>query len=324
MIGQPSKVTDAFGIKYPIIQAGMVWVSGAKLASAASNAGCLGVLGAGSLTGDLLCQHIQKAQKLTDKPLAVNFPIMYPGTEERVEIALAQGIQIFIMSAGSPKIYTRRLQDQGAKVWHVTSSPVLAKKCEDAGVNGVIVEGFEAGGHNGRDELTTFVLIPQVKKAVRCPVVAAGGIATGAQMLAAMALGADGVQIGSRFAATHESSAHKNFKQAIVDAAPTSTHLMLKKLAPVRLLKNAFYEKVKQYEETGSSKEELTQLLGKGRAKIGMLLGDLEEGELEIGQISGLIDDILTVDSLVNSITKEFRSAQQALASLSLEAENSP
>lgn len=323
MIGQPSRVTDAFGIKYPIIQAGMVWVSGAKLASASANAGCLGVLGAGSLTGDLLCQHIQKAQKLSDKPIAVNFPIMYPGTEERVETALAQGIQIFIMSAGSPKIYTRRLQDQGAKVWHVTSSPVLAKKCEDAGVDGVIVEGFEAGGHNGRDELTTFVLIPQVKKAVRCPVVAAGGIATGAQMLAAMALGADGVQIGSRFAATHESSAHQNFKQAIVDATPSDTHLMLKKLAPVRLLKNAFYEKVKQHEEAGSSKKELTQLLGKGRAKIGMLLGDLDEGELEIGQISGLIDDILTVDSLVSSIIKEFRSAQQALTSLSLEATSS-
>ncbi|MCY4380912.1 MAG: nitronate monooxygenase [Proteobacteria bacterium] len=315
----PTKITHHLGITYPIIQAGMVWVSGAKLAAASSEAGCLGVLGAGSLTGELLSQHIHKVQKLTKKPFAVNFPIMYHGTEQQVNLALQMGVKIFIMSAGSPKVYTKRIQQTGAQVWHVTSSPLLAKKCEDAGVDGVIVEGFEAGGHNGRDELTTLVLVPQVKKAVNLPVVAAGGIASGEQMLAAMALGADGVQIGSRFATTVESSAHEKFKQAIVAAAPSDTHLMMKKIAPVRLLKNHFYQQVLSLEQSNGSTEELLALLGKGRAKAGMHEGDLTEGELEIGQVSGMISDIPTVAELVTQIISQYEQVRTHLTTLKLD-----
>lgn len=315
----PNRVTDRLQITYPIIQAGMVWVSGAKLAAAASEAGCLGVLGGGSLKGELLNHHIKKLQQLTNSSFAVNFPIMYEGTQHQVHQALDLGVKIFIMSAGSPKVFTSMLQKSGAQVWHVCSSPMLAKKCEDAGVDGVIVEGFEAGGHNGRDELTTFVLIPQVKKAVRCPVIAAGGIATGAQIFAALSLGADGVQIGSRFAATIESSAHQRFKQAIVDAGPSDTHLMMKQLAPVRLLKNSFYDKVKALEDAGGDRDQFMTLLGKGRAKAGMLDGDLIEGELEIGQVSGLIHDIPTTTQLVQTLIAEYEHARNHMSSLGLD-----
>lgn len=314
---EPARVTTLLQTKYPIIQAGMVWVSGAKLAAAAAAEGCLGVLGAGSLHGDLLSEHIRKVQALTAQPFAVNFPIMYPGTAAQVDVALALGVKIFIMSAGSPRKFTAKIKDHGAQVWHVCASPHLAEKCEAAGVDGVIVEGFEAGGHNGRDELTTFVLIPQVKQVVSCPVIAAGGIATGAQILAAMTLGADGVQIGSRFAATIESSAHPHFKQAVVAASPTDTHLMLKQLAPVRLLKNPFYEQVKSLENAGASPEELRDLLGKGRARAGMHQGDLEAGELEIGQVSGMIHTIPSVHELVHTLAAEYEDARAHLSTLS-------
>lgn len=296
-------------IKYPIIQAGMVWVSGAKLAAASANAGILGVIGAGSMNPELLDQHLKKAKELTQnkKNLAVNVPLLYSKTKEQLEVSLQNGIKIFITSAGSPKTYTSWLKDQGAVVIHVTSNPELAMKCEAAGVDAVIAEGFEAGGHNGRDELTTFSLIPQVIQAVKIPVIAAGGIADAQGIAAAMLLGADAVQMGTRFVATKESSAHENFKQAIVAASATSTMLMMKKHVPVRLMKNAFYDEIKKLEETCASEEELVQHLGYGRAKKGMLEGDLLNGELEIGQIAGLVHDIPTVDELVKKIIADYQ-----------------
>ena len=296
-------------IKYPIVQAGMVWVSGAKLAAASANAGILGVIGAGSMNPELLDQHLKKAKELTQnkKNLAVNVPLLYSKTKEQLEVSLQNGIKIFITSAGSPKTYTSWLKDQGAVVIHVTSNPELAMKCEAAGVDAVIAEGFEAGGHNGRDELTTFSLIPQVIQAVKIPVIAAGGIADAQGIAAAMLLGADAVQMGTRFVATKESSAHENFKQAIVAASATSTMLMMKKHVPVRLMKNAFYDEIKKLEETCASEEELVQHLGYGRAKKGMLEGDLLNGELEIGQIAGLVHDIPTVDVLVKKIIADYQ-----------------
>lgn len=296
-------------IKYPIIQAGMVWVSGAKLAAASANAGILGVIGAGSMNPELLDQHLKKALLLTNnkKNLAVNVPLLYSKTKEQFEVSIQNGIKIFITSAGSPKTYTSWLKDQGATVIHVTSNPELAIKCEAAGVDAVIAEGFEAGGHNGRDELTTLSLIPQVVQAVKIPVIAAGGIADAQGIAAAMILGANGVQIGTRFVATQESSAHDNFKQAIVAANATSTMLMMKKHVPVRLMKNTFYDEIKKLEETCASKEELIQHLGHGRAKKGMLEGDLLNGELEIGQIAGLIHDIPTVQDLVDKLVADYR-----------------
>lgn len=317
MYSEPSRITNLLGIKYPIIQAGMVWVSGAKLAAAASEAGCLGVLGAGSMSGDLLRQHIRQMRQSTSKPFAVNFPIMYSGTPQQIEIALEEGVKIYILSAGSPRLYTTKLQECGAIVMHVCASPRLARKCEDAGVDVIIAEGFEAGGHNGRDELTTMVLIPQVVAAVSCPVVAAGGIAHGSQMLAAMALGADAVQVGSRFAASEESSAHLHFKEAICDAAAEDTLLMMKALAPVRLLKNSFYQQVQDLEDAGGSAEELQKLLGKGRARAGMFEGDMVEGELEIGQVSGMIHDIPKVKEIVQRMIQEYESVRAHLPSTS-------
>ena len=311
------KLCDLLGIRYPIIQAGMVWVSGADLVIAAMKAGCLGILGGGSLKGELLRQHIRKVHGAdVTGSFAVNFPIMYHGIKEQVEIALQEGVKIFFMSAGSPRLFTSYLQDRGARVFHVTSSPKLARKCEDAGVDGIVAEGFEAGGHNGRDELTTMVLIPQVKEVVSCPVIAAGGIASGAQMLAALALGADGVQIGSRFAATRESHAHPHFKQAICAAQPEDTRLMLKALAPVRLLRNPFFDKVAQAEQQGASVEELRDLLSQGRARAGMHEGDLEEGELEIGQVSGMIKDTPSCQELVGRLIEEYRQARDSLTDL--------
>ena len=299
-------ITEIFNIELPLVQAGMIWVSGGKLAAAAAEAGCLGLVGAGSMQPSLLKQHLELAASLTKKPFGVNIPLLYSKVQEQIEVALAAGVRIFFTSAGSPKTWTGFLKDRGCIVVHVTSSPELALKCEAAGCDAVVAEGFEAGGHNGRDEITTLTLIPQVTEAVRIPVIAAGGIADGRGIAAALALGANGVQIGSRFAATAESSAHPKFKQALVDAAAGSTMLMLKNLVPVRLLKNHFYEQVAALEQRCATKEELTALLGKGRAKLGMFEGDLDEGELEIGQIAGLIHDLPTVSDLVHRLTTEY------------------
>jgi enoyl-[acyl-carrier protein] reductase II len=291
-----SNITRLLPIQYPIIQAGMVWVSGGKLAAASANAGILGVIGAGSMGPDLLGHHIQKAFSLTSHPerVAVNVPLLYEKTKEQLEVALRLGINIFITSAGSPKTYTSWLKDQGCKVMHVVSTPEFAKKSELAGCDAVIAEGFEAGGHNGRDEITTLALVPQVVDTVKIPVIAAGGIGDGRAIAAVMCLGAQGAQLGTRFVATVESSAHINFKNAIIHSRPESTMLSLKKHVPVRLLKNKFFEDIKRLENQCATKEELEKLLGHGRAKKGMLEGDMAEGELEIGQIASLVRDIPT------------------------------
>lgn len=302
-------ITKLFAIRAPIIQAGMVWVSGGKLAAAAANAGALGLIGAGSMKPDLLRQHIIKAKALTNNPIGVNLPLLYHGIEEQISVCLELGIKIFFTSAGSPKKFTPMLKTNGCTVVHVTSTPELAKKCEDAGVDAVVAEGFEAGGHNGRDEITTLVLIPQVVDAVKIPVIAAGGIADGRQMAAAMMLGASGVQIGSRFAATLESSAHEKFKQAILSASATSTMLSMKKTVPVRLLKNKFYEEITKLEDRCATAQELQDHLGKGRAKAGMLEGDLDNGELEIGQVAGMIKDIPSCQQLVERLVEGYRKA---------------
>ena len=314
-VKQKSAQTCAlFGTKYPIVQGGMVWVSGGKLAAAVSEAGGLGLIGAGSMKPDLLRLHIAKAKQLTARPFGVNLPLLYHGVEEQLRVALDGGVRIFFTSAGSPKKFTSFLKKEGCKVVHVTSSPELAKKCEDAGVDAVVAEGFEAGGHNGRDELTTMVLIPLVVDTVNIPVIAAGGIGDGRAMAAALALGASGVQVGSRFAATIESSAHDEFKRAIVAAGPSSTMLAMKKLVPVRLLKNKFYEEVLKLEDKCASTEELSQLLGKGRAKAGMLDGDLVEGELEIGQISALIQDVPSAGEIVQRLMNEFETVCKSMS----------
>ena len=306
-------ITDLFNIQYPIIQAGMVWVSGAKLAAASANAGCLGIIGAGSMRPELLDQHLKKALSLTDKPLAVNIPLLYKYSDEQIKISLENGIKIFFTSAGSPKKYTSYLKDQGCTVVHVTSSPELAIKCEQAGVDAIVAEGFEAGGHNGRDEITTMSLIPQVVAAVKIPVIAAGGISCGSSILAALALGANAVQMGSRFVCTKESSAHINFQTAIINSRSGDTFLAMKDLVPVRLLKNSFSEQVKKLESKGASKDELSELLGKGRAKRGMLEGDLSQGELEIGQVSALIKDIPTVEELVSNLVADYKLAKERI-----------
>lgn len=300
-------------IELPIIQAGMVWVSGAKLAAASANARCLGVIGAGSMNLDLLEKHIIKAKELTKNSIAVNIPIMYHAAKDQIDLAIRHGIKIFILSAGSPKLFTQYLKDNGCTVIHVTATPELAKKCEDAGVDAVIVEGFEAGGHNGRDEITTLALIPQVKKAVSIPVIAAGGIANGGAILAAIALGADAVQMGTRFLMTQESSAHQNFKQKILAAKSTDTMLMMKKHVPVRLLKNKFYEEIHSLEQQCADKEKLVAHLGKGRAKLGMLDGNIDEGELEVGQVVGLINNIPSVAELVTNLIQEYNEAKKRI-----------
>ncbi len=301
-------ITTLLPIKYPIIQAGMVWVSGGKLAAASANAGILGVIGAGSMKPDLLAEHIRKAFSLTNHPerLAVNVPLLYEKSKEQLETSLKLGIKIFITSAGSPKIYTKWLKEQGAIVIHVTSSPELAKKCEEAGCDAVIAEGFEAGGHNGREEITTMVLIPQVADAIKIPVIAAGGIIDGRGIAAAMSLGAQGVQLGTRFVMTAESSAHQNFKEAIKTSTPNSTMLMMKKHVPVRLLRNPFFDEVKKLEEQAAGVEELIKLLSHGRAKAGMLEGDMINGELEIGQGCSMIRDCPTVEEVVNKLLSEY------------------
>lgn len=301
-----NRITNLFGIKYPIIQAGMIWCSGWELASAVSNAGGLGIIGAGSMYPDILRGQIQKCKQATDKPFAVNLPLLYPDIDKHIATILEEKVPIVFTSAGNPAVWTETLKNAGIKVVHVVSNEKFALKAEGCGVDAIVAEGFEAGGHNGREETTTLVLIPQILKTVKIPVIAAGGIGTGKTMLAAMALGAEAVQIGSRFVATNESSAHQNFKQAIIDAKDGSTQLSLKKLTPVRLIKNKFWEQIAAAEMGGASSEVLSQMLGRARAKKGMFEGDLEEGELEIGQISGYINEIKPAAEIIDEIVNDY------------------
>ncbi|PQA97239.1 2-nitropropane dioxygenase [Chryseobacterium shigense] len=305
-----NRITELFTIQYPIIQAGMIWHSGWKLASAVSNCGGLGIIGAGSMYPDILRENIQKCKMATNKPFGVNVPMLYPNLEEIIQIILEEGVKIVFTSAGNPKTYTETLQKEGIKVAHVVSSTKFAVKCEDAGVDAIVAEGFEAGGHNGRDETTTFCLIPNVKNHISKPLIAAGGIALGSQMKAAMILGADGVQIGSRFAATVEASAHENWKKKITELNEGDTHLTLKELAPVRMVKNKFFGELEDIYQSGRDKDALIASLGRARAKRGMFEGDMEDGELEIGQVSALINDILPVETVFSNLLKEFEEAK--------------
>jgi enoyl-[acyl-carrier protein] reductase II len=309
-------ITKLFNIQYPIVQGGMVWVSGYKLASAVSNAGGLGLIGAGSMYPEVLREHIQKCKKATDKPFGVNVPMLYPDIQKIIEIIIEEDVKIVFTSAGNPKTWTSILKEKGITVVHVVSSVKFAIKAELAGVDAVVCEGFEAGGHNGREETTTFTLIPMVKEHLKIPLIAAGGIGSGRGMLAAMVLGADGVQIGSRFAATEESSAHQNFKNVIIDVKDGDTQLTLKELAPVRLVKNKFYNEVQELYKTKPTLEELKELLGRARAKKGMFEGDLEEGELEIGQIAGLIHEIKSAKAVLNEIVEEFNVVKSLMHSV--------
>lgn len=311
-----NRITQLFNIQYPVIQAGMIWASGYKLASAVSNAGGLGIIGAGSMYPDVLREHIQKCKKATDKPFAVNVPMLYPNIDEIINIIVEEGVKIVFMSAGNPKTWTGFLKEKGITVVHVVSSVKFALKAQEAGVDAVVAEGFEAGGHNGREETTTFTLIPMVKAQLQVPLIAAGGIATGEGMLAAMVLGADGVQIGSRFAASVESSSHANFKQAIVNAQDGDTLVTLKELAPVRLIKNKFFHDVMALYAKAPTVDDLKDLLGRARAKKGMFEGDLEEGELEIGQIAGLINEIKPAGDILKEIITDFEKAKKAAVNL--------
>ena len=306
-----NKITSLFKIEYPIIQAGMIWNSGWKLASAVSNAGGLGLIGAGSMYPDVLREHIQKCKKATNKPFGVNVPMLYPNIEEVINIIVDEGVKIVFTSAGNPKTWTPFLKDNGITVVHVVSSVKFAVKSELAGVDAIVAEGFEAGGHNGREETTTFTLIPMVKEKVNIPLIAAGGIATGRGMLAAMVLGADGAQIGSRFVASEESSAHINFKKEVVKTEDGDTQLTLKELAPVRLIKNEFFNELQELYKTCPTKEELKLKLGRARAKKGMFEGDLDSGELEIGQIAGLIHKIQPASEIMNEIISEYNSVKK-------------
>ncbi len=307
--GFDNRITRLFGIQYPIIQAGMIWASGWKLASAVSNAGGLGIIGAGSMYPQVLREHVQQCKQATDNPFAVNLPLLYPNIEEHVQTIIEEKVPIVFTSAGNPKTWTAKLKEHGIIVVHVVSSAKFAKKCEEAGVDAVVAEGFEAGGHNGREETTTLCLIPAVRQAINIPLIAAGGIATGRAMLAVMALGAEGAQVGSRFVCTPEASSHINFKEAIVNANEGDTALSLKRLTPVRLVKNDFYSRVAEAESRGASTEELQELLGRGRAKKGMFEGDVIEGELEIGQASAIIKDIKPAAQVVADMWAEFKSA---------------
>ena len=306
-------ITQLFNIKYPIVQGGMIWVSGYKLAAAVSNAGGLGLIGAGSMYPDVLREHIQKCKEATYKPFGVNVPMLYPDIEKIMDIIVEEGVKIVFTSAGNPKTWTSFLKEKGITVVHVVSSVKFALKAEAAGVDAVVCEGFEAGGHNGREETTTFALIPMVKERVQIPVIAAGGIGTGRGMLAAMVLGADGVQVGSRFAATKESSAHSNFKQAIVNAKEGETQLTLKELAPVRLIKNQFFNELQELYQQNPSVEQIKELLGRARAKKGMFEGDLDNGELEIGQISGLIHEIKSAKEVIDEMMVEYNRVKESL-----------
>jgi len=310
------RITSLFGIDIPLIQAGMIWASGWRLASAVSNAGGLGLIGAGSMYPAVLEQHIQQCKAATARPFGVNLPLLYPDIDKHIDIILREKVPVVFTSAGNPKTYTSLLKQHGITVVHVVSSSRFAQKAQEAGCDAVVAEGFEAGGHNGREETTTLVLVPAVKKAVHIPVIAAGGIATGAQMLAAMALGAEGVQVGSRFVCSEEASSHPAFKQAVLNAAEGDTMLSMKKTVPVRLLKNAFFELVRQAELAGASEAELNQLLGHGRAKKGMFEGQLEEGELEIGQVSALITEIKPAAAIVQEIWAECKQAAHTVSLL--------
>ncbi|MFI8378798.1 NAD(P)H-dependent flavin oxidoreductase [Leeuwenhoekiella sp. NPDC079379] len=309
-----NRITSLFGIQYPIIQAGMIWASGWKLASAVSNAGGLGIIGAGSMYPEILKEHLIKCKKATTNPFAVNVPLLYPDIDKLMQIIIEEKVKIVFTSAGNPKTWTSHLKENGITVVHVVSSVKFALKAEEAGVDAVVAEGFEAGGHNGREETTTFTLIPMVKEQLKVPLIAAGGIATGRGMLAAMVLGADAVQIGSRFVATPEASSHINFKNKVIAAKEGDTELTLKELAPVRLLKNKFYDDVKALYATAPSKEQLVELLGRARAKKGMFEGDLEEGELEIGQIAGLIHSIKPAAEIIEELMIDFERAKDQVA----------
>jgi len=311
-----NKIKQLFNIQYPIVQAGMIWNSGWRLASAASNSGILGLIGAGSMYPDVLREHIQKCKKATKKPFGVNVPMLYPNIENIMNIIVEEEVKIVFTSAGNPKTWTKWLQDRGIIVVHVVSSVKFALKAQEAGVDAIVAEGFEAGGHNGRDETTTLTLIPMVKEQIKIPLIAAGGIATGRAMLATMILGADGVQIGSRFVASQESSAHQSFKDVVVNAKEGDTQLTLKELAPVRLIKNKFFNEIQELYKTSPTLEQLKELLGRARAKRGMFEGDLDNGELEIGQIAGLIHDIKPVAQIVADIIAEFEEAKQQSSSL--------
>ena len=311
-----NKITQLFNIQYPIIQGGMIWNSGYKLASAVSNAGGLGLIGAGSMYPEVLREHIQKCKKATSKPFGVNVPMLYPNIEEIMAIIVEEGVKIVFTSAGNPKTWTSFLKEKGITVVHVVSSSKFALKAQEAGVDAVVAEGFEAGGHNGREETTTLTLIPMVKEQIQIPLIAAGGIATGRGMLAVMILGADGVQMGSRFAASTESSAHTDFKQTILETKEGDTQVTLKELAPVRLIKNKFYQDIQELYTKCASTDELKQLLGRARAKRGMFEGDLVEGELEIGQIAGLIHEIKPVKEIIETIIAEFEIAKKEVVQL--------
>lgn len=311
-----NRITTLFGIEYPIIQAGMIWASGWRLASAVSNAGGLGLIGAGSMYPEVLREHIQKCQQATDKPFGVNVPMLYPDIDKLIEIIIKLKVKIVFTSAGNPRTWTQTLKDNGITVVHVVSSVKFALKAQEAGVDAVVAEGFEAGGHNGRDETTTLTLIPAVRQKISIPLIAAGGIATGSAMLAVMILGADGVQVGSRFVASEEASSHPLFKEKVVEAGEGDTQLTLKELAPVRLIKNKFYDDIQKAYEQGYTPEALKNLLGRARAKRGMFEGDLEEGELEIGQVSALIHDIKPAAKIVADMMQEFNSAKNMLTDL--------
>jgi enoyl-[acyl-carrier protein] reductase II len=312
-----NKITQLFNIKYPIIQGGMIWNSGYKLASAVSNSGGLGLIGAGSMYPEVLRAHIQKCKKATDNPFGVNVPMLYPNIDEIIKIIVDEGVKIVFTSAGNPKTWTSYLKDRGITVVHVVSSSKFALKAQEAGVDAVVAEGFEAGGHNGREETTSLALIPMVKEQITIPLIAAGGIATGKAMLAVMILGADGVQIGSRFAASVESSSHENFKKKILETKEGDTQLTLKELAPVRLIKNKFFEDIQKLYAKCGTKEELKELLGRARAKRGMFEGDMIEGELEIGQVAGLIHEIESVHKIINDLISEFEISKNDLKRIS-------
>lgn len=311
-----NRITALFGIKYPIVQGGMIWASGWKLASAVSNAGGLGLLGAGSMYPEVLRHHIQKCRAATPLPFGVNVPMLYPNLEELMEIIIAEQVPIVFTSAGNPAVWTQKLKSAGIIVVHVVPSVKFATKAEQAGVDAIVAEGFEAGGHNGRDETTTLTLIPAVRDRIKVPLLAAGGIASGKSMLAAMVLGADGVQVGSRFVASVEASSHPDFKQRVVAAGEGDTHLTLKELAPVRLLKNKFYKDIENAYRQGAGVSELQELLGRARAKRGMFEGDMEEGELEIGQVAALIHDILPAATIVENMMSEFEAARESVYEL--------
>lgn len=311
-----NRITELFGIRYPIISGGMVWCSGWRLASAVSNNGGLGLLGAGSMHPETLEEHIRKMHQATDKPWGINVPLLYPEMDRIIEIILREKVKIVFTSAGSPKKWTPLLQKNGIKVVHVVSSTAFARKCEETGCDAVVAEGFEAGGHNGREETTTLTLIPQVRRAISLPLIAAGGIASGRGMLAAMALGAEGVQVGTRFALSEESSAHEQFKQKCITLDEGDTILSLKKLSPTRLIKNEFYRQVEQAENTGASAEEMAQLLGRGRAKRGIFEGELDEGELEIGQAASMIRTVEPAGQIIAQMIAEYNTAIEGLTEI--------